>query len=76
MNKTFEEKMQELEGIVAALEEENLGLEASVKLYEQAKALSKELNEELDASVKKISAMVENGQVEPYFEEKEIEKDI
>lgn len=76
MNKTFEEKMQELEGIVAALEEENLGLEASVKLYEQAKALSKELNEELDASVKKVSAMVENGQVEPYFEEKEIEKDI
>lgn len=76
MNKTFEEKMQELEGIVAALEEENLGLEESVKLYEQAKALSKELNEELDASVKKISAMVENGQVEPYFEEKEIEKDI
>lgn len=76
MEKTFEEKMKQLESIVSALEEENLGLEASVRLYEQAKALSKELNEELEVSVKKISAMVENGQIEPYFEEKETKKDI
>ncbi len=57
--KSFEEKLQDLENIVKQLEEENNGLEESVKLYEKARSLSKELTDELEESEKKVALLME-----------------
>lgn len=72
---TFEEKMKRLEEIVGTLENEAVSLEQSVKLYEEAKTLSAELNAELEASMKKLSFIVEEGEVKP-FDEEETESEI
>lgn len=72
---TFEEKMTRLEVIVSKLENERLGLEESVKLYEEGKKLTKELQEELDQSMKKLAYIVEDGEVVPFLDE-ESEKEI
>ena len=72
---TFEEKMTRLEVIVSKLENERLGLEESVKLYEAGKKLTKELQEELDKSMKKLAYIVEDGEVVPFLDE-ESEKEI
>ena len=72
---TFEEKMNRLEAIIAKLENEKLGLEESVKLYEEGKKLTKELQEELDKSMKKLAYIVEDGEVVPFLDE-ESEKEI
>lgn len=72
---TFEEKINRLENIIQQLENESLGLEESVKLYEEAKVLSKELNEELKSSMDKLSFIVEDGEVKEFdneISEKEI----
>lgn len=73
--KSFEEKLKELENIVSKLESENLSLELSVDLYQKAKILSQELNNELNASMEKLSFIVEDDEVKPYFDE-EAKKDI
>ena len=72
---TFEEKMTRLEVIVSKLENERLGLEESDKLYEEGKKLTKELQEELDKSMKKLAYIVEDGEVVPFLDE-ESEKEI
>ena len=72
---TFEEKMTRLEMIVSKLENEKLGLEETVKLYEDGKKLTKELQEELDSSMKKLAYIVEDGEVVPFLDE-ETEKEI
>ena len=49
MEKTFEQKMQELDEIVAKLEEsKGLDLNEVAALYKRAKDLSKELQEQLN----------------------------
>ena len=49
MEKTFEQKMQELDAIVAKLEEsKGLDLNEVAALYKRAKDLSKELQEQLN----------------------------
>ena len=72
---TFEEKMNRLEKIISKLENEKLGLEESVQLYEEGKKLTKELQEELDKSMKKLAYIVEDGEVVPFLDE-ESEKEI
>lgn len=50
MEKTFEQKMQELDEIVAKLEEsKGLDLNEVAALYKRGKDLSKELQEQLNA---------------------------
>lgn len=43
----FEDKMEKLASIVDKLDDENVGLDESIKLYEEGLKLSKELKEQL-----------------------------
>ncbi len=61
--KTFEQKQEELEGIVAKLESGNVPLDEMIALYEQGEALYRECAETLDAYEKRLDAFAkqENG---------------
>ena len=56
---TFEEKLARLEEISNKLENEVLPLEESLKLYEEGKALIKELSDFIDNAEKNIKKVVE-----------------
>ena len=73
---TFEEKLEKLEEIVNKLENEKLNLESSIALYQEAKKLSDELNKELNESIKKMSYIVENGQIKSIETIENTSKDI
>ncbi|MBQ8109744.1 MAG: exodeoxyribonuclease VII small subunit [Clostridia bacterium] len=59
---TFEEGMQELEGLVRALESGQMTLEESFSAYERAIALRDGLNALLDESDKRIRLLTESGE--------------
>ncbi|MCH5171622.1 MAG: exodeoxyribonuclease VII small subunit [Erysipelotrichales bacterium] len=54
-NMTFEEKLARLEEIVSLIDSNKLGLEESMKLYEEGTNLIKELEEVLETANKKFS---------------------
>ena len=58
--KSFEESMEALEGIVKELEEGKLNLEDSVEKFEEGIKLSKDCNEILEKAEKKIVMLVKN----------------
>lgn len=57
--KTFEEKLQRLEEISTLMEESKITLDKSVKLYDEADVLIKELKEELTKASKKVKVLVD-----------------
>ena len=59
---SIEEKFESLEKLVNKLENEKLSLEESIKLYEDAMKLSKELSIELNEVTKKVMLIQENGE--------------
>lgn len=59
---TFEEGMQELEGIVRALEQGQMPLEESFKAFEKATQLQKMLQDMLDEGDRRIRVLTENGE--------------
>ena len=59
---TFEEGMQELEGIVRALEQGQMPLEESFKAFEKATQLQKTLHDMLDEGDRRIRVLTENGE--------------
>lgn len=59
---TFEEGMQELEGIVRALEQGQMPLEESFKAFEKATQLQKTLQDMLDEGDRRIRVLTENGE--------------
>jgi exodeoxyribonuclease VII small subunit len=61
MANKFEDKLFRLNEIVKKIESENLPLDESVKLYEEAMKLSKELEEELKAAKAKVQLVEEDG---------------
>jgi exodeoxyribonuclease VII small subunit len=61
MANKFEDKLIRLNEIVKKMESENLPLDESVKLYEEAMKLSKELEEELKAAKAKVQLVEEDG---------------
>jgi DNA-directed RNA polymerase subunit beta len=61
MANKFEDKLFRLNEIVKKMESENLPLDESVKLYEEAMKLSKELEEELKAAKAKVQLVEEDG---------------
>ncbi len=70
--KTFEEKLTRLEEISSLMEESKITLDDSVKLYDEAGKLIKELREELSNAEKKVKIFVEekdNEAVVKDFEE-------
>ena len=58
--KSFEESMEALEGIVKELEEGKLNLEDSVEKFEEGIKLSKDCNEILEKAEKKIVMLVKD----------------
>ncbi len=60
----FEESMQELEGLVQALEAGQMSLEDSFKSYEKAVKLKTELTALLDEGDRRIRLLTETGERE------------
>lgn len=73
---SFEDKLKELEDIVSKMESEQLELEESIDLYKKANELAKNLSDELNNSLKKMSFIVENDEVKELDLDKMDKKDI
>lgn len=60
---SFEDAMAALESVVADLEQGDVGLEASIKLYERGAALKARCEEKLKAAEEKVARITlgENG---------------
>lgn len=58
---TFEESMQQLEQIVAAIESGQIGLEESLAKYEQGMTLVKRCRDILDKAEKRIEVLSQSG---------------
>lgn len=57
----FEKQLARLEEIVSSLEEEQTDLDASVKLFEEGVALSKELSQKLETVKFKVEELKKKG---------------
>lgn len=57
-NKSFEEKMKELQDIVEQINSGNLPLDKTMDLYNKGKQLIQELSEELNKYEEKITKVV------------------
>lgn len=55
----FEKSMEKLENIAEELEKDDLGLDESVKLFEEGMKLSKKCNEMLQMAEKKITVIID-----------------
>lgn len=64
----FEQALNRLEGIVSKLEEGELDLEESLKLFEEGVRLSHFCNKKLDEAEKKVEILLKNreGILEPH----------
>jgi exodeoxyribonuclease VII small subunit len=63
--KDFEAALAELDGIVRKLEEGDLPLEESLKLYERGVHLSRFCHAQLEAAERRIEILNERGHVRP-----------
>ena len=61
MSKSFEESVNELEQIVTQLEEGDLALEDSLKLFEDGVRLSRECRERLTAAERRIEVLMKEA---------------
>jgi len=61
MSKSFEESLKELEQIVTHLEEGDLALEESLKLFEDGVRLSRECRERLTAAERRIEVLMKEA---------------
>ncbi|MCC9261038.1 exodeoxyribonuclease 7 small subunit [Methanobrevibacter woesei] len=66
MDKSFEEKLDELESLVKQLESENVPLKEAVELYTQANKLLKECGDELNDTKELIQKISEDGALEEF----------
>jgi exodeoxyribonuclease VII small subunit len=66
--KTFESALSQLESIVARLEDGDLPLEESLKLFEEGIRLSRFCNQKLNEAQEKVEILLkgEEGGVEPH----------
>ena len=60
---TFEEDIEALDGIVQSLEGGALGLDESLKRFEDGVALARKLRARLDAAQGRIEELLESGEV-------------
>jgi exodeoxyribonuclease VII small subunit len=65
--KTFEDALNQLESIVARLEDGDLPLEESLKLFEEGIRLSRFCNQKLNETQKKVEILLggDEGKLEP-----------
>ncbi len=64
-NQTFEVSLKELEKIVRRLEEGDLSLEESLKLFEDGVKLSRECQERLNQAERRIEVLLKDGDGNP-----------
>ena len=65
--KTFEEKLTELETIIKELENGNVDLDNAIKKYTEAMNIAKECSEKLDNAQKAVNEiLIENGLLEEF----------
>jgi len=67
-NQTFESSLKELEKIVRGLEEGDLSLEESLKLFEDGVRLSRECQERLNQAERRIEILLKDGDGNPTLE--------
>ncbi|MFK7802260.1 MAG: exodeoxyribonuclease VII small subunit [Anaerolineae bacterium] len=60
---TFEDALRELEGSVSKLEEGNLSLEESLKIYERGRALSDFCQQYLEKAELRVEHLTEDGEI-------------
>lgn len=68
--KDFEAAIAELEGIVKKLEEGDMALEASLKLYERGVHLSRFCHARLEEAERRVEVLTERGELKPLDEDK------
>lgn len=67
MEKSFEDKIRELEAIVAELENGDVNLDDAISKYTSAMKLAKECNEKLSKVSEKVNKiLMENGKLEEF----------
>ena len=65
--KTFEEKLTELEEIIKELENGNVDLDSAINKYTEAMNIAKECSEKLDSAEKAVNKILkENGKLEDF----------
>ena len=69
--KDFEAAIAELEGIVRKLEEGDMALDDSLKLYERGVQLSRFCHARLEDAEHRIEVLNERGELKPFTEDKE-----
>jgi exodeoxyribonuclease VII small subunit len=69
--KDFEAASAELEGILKKLEEGDMALEASLKLYERGVQLARFCHGQLEQAERRIEVLNERGELKPFTEDKE-----
>ncbi len=67
--KSFESSLEELEKIVAALEDGDRPLEEALELFEKGVKLSRECQKRLDEAERKIQVLLKDAEGEPVLEE-------
>lgn len=68
MNQTFEKSLASLEKIVRQLEEGDLSLEESLKLFEDGVKLSRECQERLNQAERRIEVLLRDADGNPALE--------
>ena len=64
MEKTFEEKLNDLETIIKELETGNVDLDNAINKYTEAMNIAKECSDKLDAAEKAVNKILnENGEL-------------
>jgi exodeoxyribonuclease VII small subunit len=68
-NQTFESTLSELEKIVRRLEDGDLSLEESLKLFEDGVRLSRECQERLNQAERRIEILLKDEKGNPFLQE-------
>lgn len=63
-NKSFEEKLEELESLTEKIKDENTGIEEAIKLYQRASEISKSLTKSLKEIERKIEEVTSDDEDE------------
>lgn len=71
MEKTFEASLNDLEKIVGQLEDGDLSLEESLKLFEEGVKLSRECQQRLAQAERRIEVLLRDAEGNPAVEELE-----
>ncbi len=66
MENKFEDKLTKLEEYINKLNSESLGLQESIKLYEEAKLLADSLKKELNDASLKVAKIIKDDEEEEF----------